>query len=244
MGLLTRFGVGSATVDTVLETQTVRPGDRVAARIEIEGGDDDQDVDAVELAVLTRYRLAPDADGSYRNVAIAETELTDGFAIEAGEQRTIDVGAVEIPEATPPTLGTARVWVATGLDVDWSLDPTDEDRLEVEPGPHVAALLEAAERLDLRLHEADVVESRGIAPRGFAQQLSYRPEPEGRYAGAFESVELYPIPAEDGLELLVEVDRPGLTPLGTDETHYRTSVDATDPEAVAAELAALIDEGC
>ena len=57
MGLLNRIGIGSAEIDTILDTETVQPGDSVPARIEIEGGSDDQEVDEIDLAIVTRYEI-------------------------------------------------------------------------------------------------------------------------------------------------------------------------------------------
>lgn len=57
---LSRIGIGNAAVDTVLHSETVRPGESVGAHVEVEGGSSDQDVDEIDLAVMTRYEVETD----------------------------------------------------------------------------------------------------------------------------------------------------------------------------------------
>lgn len=242
MGLLNRIGIGSAEVDTILETQTITPGNSIPAHIEIDGGSDDQEVDDIELAVMTRYEVEGEDGTYYENVAIHETELTSGFTIEEGEQRTIDAGEIWIPESTPPTIGKTKVWVQTGLDIDWSVDPTDEDALEVQPGPYFSALLDAVEDLGFSLNEAECIRGSGIGAHGFAQEFEYLPTRGSRYADDLDEIELFPARQGDTLDVLVEVDKRGTSLLGSDESHHRISIDTTDREQIARQLATLIDE--
>jgi len=241
MGFLNRIGIGSAEVDTILETQTVQPGDSVPAHIEIEGGSDDQEVDDIELAVMTRYEVETDEGTSYKNVSITETELTNGFTVEAGEERTIDAGEIQIPPQTPPTIGKTKVWVQTGLDIDWSVDPTDEDVLTVEPGPYLSALLEAVEQLGFSLSEAENVSASGFGSSGFAQEFEYIPNARSRYAGDLDEIELFPVRKGDALEVTVEVDKSGVSLLGSDESHHKITITTTDPTQISQQISSLID---
>jgi sporulation-control protein len=240
MGILNRIGVGSAEVDTILDTQTVRPGDSVPARIEIEGGADDQEGDEIDLAIMTRYEVETEEGTSYSNAKIEQTTLTDGFTISAGEERTIDAGSIDIPESTPPTLGKTQVWVYTGLDIDWSLDPKDRDQLEVLPGPYLEALLEAVERLGFARSSVDNVEARSFGPGRFAQEFEYKPH-RGPYSGRLDEIELFPRRQGNALTVVVEVDKRGESILGSDESHHQITVSATDPAAIERQLSGLID---
>jgi len=242
MGILNRIGIGSAEVDTILERETVEPGDQVPAHIEIEGGSDDQTIDEIELAVMTRYEVETDDGSSYRNVAINETDLTDGFTIEAGAERTMEAGSIEIPHTTPPTLGKTRVWVYTGLDIDWSVDPTDKDHLEVEPGPYYEALLEGIQQLGFTQHTVDNVHAPSFGPGKFAQEFEFKPERGGRYAGKLDEIEVFPVRTADGLDAVVEVDKRGSSLFGSDESHHRITIETTDSGQIERDLATLIDE--
>ncbi len=240
MGLLNRIGIGSAEIDTILETETVQPGDSITARIEIEGGSDDQEVDEIDLAIMTRYEVETDEGSSYSTGKITETELTDGFTINAGEERTIDPGSIQIPESTPPTIGKTQVWVYTGLDINLSVDPKDKDYLEVLPGPYMEALLEAVENLGFRRSSADNVKSRSFGPGKFAQEFEYKPH-SGPYSSRLDEIELFPVRQGERLEVVVEVDKRGGSLFGTDESHHRITIDTTDTEHIKQQLTDLID---
>jgi sporulation-control protein len=242
MGFLSRIGIGSAEVDTVLERERVQPGDSIPAHIEIEGGSEDQEVDEIELAVMTRYEIETDDGTSYRNVAIHETELTDGFTISEGEERTMDAGEIRVPESTPPTVGKTQVWIYTGLDIDWSVDPKDKDYLEVEPGPYVSAMMDAVEGLGFRLKEVENVKASRFGPHEFAQEYEYRPTSGSRYAHDLDEIELFPTRTGDGLDVVVEVDKRGESLFGRDESHHRITVDTTDVDRIERQISGLIDE--
>lgn len=241
MGLFNRLGIGSAEVDTILETETVQPGDSVPARIEIGGGSDDQEVGGIDLAIMTRYEIETDEGSSYSTGKISETELTDGLTISAGEERTIDAGSIHVPESTPPTIGKTQVWVYTGLDIDWSVDPTDKDHLEVLPGPYLEALLGVVEDLGFSRSSVDNVEAPSFGPGEFAQEFEYKPH-SGPYSGELDEIELFPTRHGDRLEVVVEVDKSGLSIFGSDESHHRITIDTTDPERIEGQLTDLIDE--
>jgi sporulation-control protein len=241
MGILSRVGIGSATVDTILERDTVQPGDSIDAHIEIEGGSDDQEVEELELAVATAYQV-PDGDDdvSYRTAEISEMELTDGFTIEAGEERTMDVPPIEIPVTTPATIDQTQVWIQTGLEIDWSVDPTDEDHLQVEPGPYLDALLEAIEDLGFRFEMADNVRS-SFGPHEFAQFFEYE-DYGGTPWNGLDDIEFFVSPAADHLDVQVDVEASGLSLFGSDEQRAQFTVTSTDPETVEATVRSVIDE--
>jgi len=240
MGILNRIGVGSAEVDTILETETVQPGDSVPARIEIEGGSDEQEVDDIDLAIVTRYEVETDEGSSYSTETIRKTDLTDGFTIGAGEERTVDAGEIHVPERTPPTLGKTQVWVYTGLDIDWSVDPKDKDHLKVLPGPYVEALTETVENLGFYRNSVDNVKARSFGPGTFAQEFEYKPR-DGPYRGQLDEIEVFPVRNGDQLDVVIEVDKRGTSIFGTDETHHRITIDTTDHGRIEQQLTDLID---
>jgi sporulation-control protein len=242
MGLLNKIGIGSAEVDTILETETVQPGDSVPAHIEIEGGSDDQEVDDIELAVMTRYEIETDDGTSHRNVAIHETELTNGFTIESGEQRKIDAGEVHIPPTAPPTIGKTKVWIQTGLDIDWSVDPTDQDYLSVQPGPYVSAMMEAVENLGFTLSVVENVKASGFGSSGFVQEFEYKPSHGCRYANDLDEIELFPTHQGDSLDVTVEVDKRRSSLFESDESHHQMTITATDATQISNQISRLIDQ--
>lgn len=241
MGLLSRVGIGSATVDTVLETDTVRPGDSIDAHVEIEGGSDEQEVGELELAVATAYQVPSDGDDPvYDTAEINEMELTSGFTIEPDVDRTIDVPPIEIPFTTPSTISRTEVWIQTGLEIDWSVDPTDEDQLTVEPGPYLQTLLDAIENLGLQLDLADSVKS-SFGPHEFAQFFEYE-DYGGTEWGNLDDIEFYVAPAEDQLRVQgsVESASTGLFTSGEERTEF--TVTSTDVAEVESAVRSAINE--
>ena len=54
--LLSRVGIGAATVDTRLEKAEFTPGEEVRGVVEIKGGGTDQEIEGIYLAVQTYYK--------------------------------------------------------------------------------------------------------------------------------------------------------------------------------------------
>ncbi|MFB6232809.1 MAG: sporulation protein [Haloarculaceae archaeon] len=240
MGLLSRVGIGSATVDTILETDRVQPGDAIDAHVEIEGGSEEQEVDDLEIGVATAYQVPTDDDDfTYKTAQLSETELTDGFTIEPDEQRTLDIPPIEIPETTPPTIDQTSVWVQTGLDIDWSVDPTDEDHLTVEPGPYTDALLSAIENLGLSMEMADNVKS-GFGPGQFAQFFEYENYGTAPWSN-LDDIEFFVAPRGDHLTVEVDVESRNTSLLERSEQRTNFRVDSRNADAVESTVRSVID---
>ncbi|MCV5925719.1 sporulation protein, partial [Escherichia coli] len=85
---------------------------------------------------------------------LAKWNLPYAFTIHPGEERTFDV-KLDVPWNTPVTIGDAKVWLETGLDVAMALDPTDKDILTVRPDPLMDAILSAFEAQGLRIRQVE-----------------------------------------------------------------------------------------
>jgi sporulation-control protein len=239
--VLSSLGIGSATVDTILPHSTVHPGDSLDVRVEVEGGSTDQEVDDVYFAVVTRY-VTEEGD---ETAVVARSRLTESFTIGADEEREF-AATVEIPRHTPLTLGRTEVWIETGLDIDWAVDPDDEDRIEVEADERLAAVFEALDQLGFTFHTADCTAApRSLRHAGtsFTQEFEFRAA-AGPFAGDLDELEVIPQYTDDGLVLALEVDRRGglLAEMAdADERHTRVPVDDTDPDCIAADLQDAIE---
>lgn len=240
--VLSSLGIGSATVDTILPHTTVHPGDSLDVTVEVEGGSTDQEIDDIYFAVVTRYA---DEEG-YETTAVSRSQLTESFTIDSGEAREFDA-TIEIPSHTPLTLGRTDVWIETGLDIDWAVDPDDEDRIEVEADDQLAAVFEALDQLGLTLHTAECTAApRSLRHAGtsFVQEFEFRVA-AGPFAGDLDELELIPQYTDDGLALALEVDRRGglLAEMAdADERHTRVHVSGTDTASIAEDLRTAIAE--
>jgi sporulation-control protein len=232
MGILSRFGIGSATVDLMVP-ETVGQGERVEATVAIEGGDDTQQVENV-YALL---RCETDDDSTW---TMAEfTLVEDGFTIEPDTSREFDV-TLAIPELCPPTTTSIEapdVWIDTGLDVELAVDPDDRDALDVEPGGRFGVVHEAlTDHLPFRVGPTDVVAAGG----GYASQVEYVPE-----AGDsdLQEMELVFLDADStGLHLRSDCDAAERSMFGDVEERRELTVTSTDPAEVAAQFRSMLDE--
>lgn len=201
--VLTSLGIGAATVDTVLPT-TLTAGETVDARVDVTGGNDAQEVDGIYFALATRY----ETDDSRRTGKIDTFRIADSFTIEPDEERTFSVD-IDVPYHAPVTNGKTSVWLDTGLDIDWAVDPDDRDPVEIEPDPLREALFDALESLGFSLRTAKCEATESLfADRRFVQELEFLPR-SGPFAGDLDELEVVTLPEGNGFDLLLEVDRRG-----------------------------------
>jgi sporulation-control protein len=239
--VLASIGIGNATVDTVLASTTVQPGQSVDAEIRVEGGSADQSVDRIELDVETQYAT----DDGYKEVTVERLTLSDGFEIEAGES-DVYTTTIDVPYATPVTLGRVKVWVETELEIAMAVDPEDRDPLDVQPTPRMQATFDAMEGLGFSFRSAECEADpygRYTTGGAFVQEFEFRPS-GGPFAGRVDEVELVCRPGPDELALYVEVDRRGglLSELAdADERKTSLSVDSADGAAIRDRLEEAIE---
>ncbi|GAB3674191.1 sporulation protein [Halopiger thermotolerans] len=240
--VLASIGIGNATVDTVLPTETVRPGETIDADVHITGGNAEQEVGAIRFELETRYLT----DDGYREADIDRFTLTEGLTIEPDREETRSV-SIDVPYETPVTVGGVDVWIETELDIDLAVDPEDQDYLEVRPTPRLQTVFDAMDDLGFSLRTAECEADpygRYAGGRRFIQEFEFDAT-GGRFRGQLDEVELVAQPGPDELELFVEIDRRGglLSEMAdTDERKTRTTIRSTDREAVRDEVAALIEK--
>jgi sporulation-control protein len=204
--VLASIGIGNATVDTVLPSTTVTPGETVEAEIHVAGGSAAQEISAIDLELETKYAT----DDGYREATIDRLRLTESLTVEPDQQETLTTD-LEIPYHTPVTLGRADVWVETELEIDLAVDPEDRDHLDVRPTPRMQAVFDAAEELGLTFRSADLEADqygRYVGRRSFVQEFEFRPQ-SGPFTGDLDELELVTVPGPDELTVYVEVDRRG-----------------------------------
>lgn len=240
--ILASIGIGAATVDTVLPSTTVTPGETVAAAININGGSTEQEINAIDLELQTRYQT----DEGYAEGMVDRLRLSDGLTIEPGqdEQRTTPI---EIPYHTPVTIGRVEVWIETELEIDLAVDPEDTDHLTVQPTPRMQALFDAAEEIGFTLRSSECNADpfgRYTTTRSFVQEFEFRPQ-SGPFVGALDEIELICQPSPDELSVFVEVDRRGgifSEMTDTDERHTQFTVNKPSPDRIATQLSEQIEQ--
>jgi sporulation-control protein len=233
--LLSSIGIGAATVDTILPQADVRPGGAVDLTVDLVGGDAAQRIDGLY------FTLKAEADGD--EWTVGRYEFDDGFTIQPGETRTEEL-SVTVPPWTPVTRGGPRVWLETGVDIDWAVDPTDSDDVTVVPGDFVAALFDACDDLGFSFVSSTVAETPWLDDRPFAQRLVF--SPGERFERDVSALVLTTIPRTDDLRLYIEVERRDevAAAVGQDFNEQELSVTVTyaNPEMIARRITSTIDQ--
>lgn len=249
--MLASVGIGAAQVDLMLHQDEVNAGDMISGVVRIQGGRVDQQIDDVYAFVMTRYLKEQNDTKIQVEAAVAKFQLTGKFTVEAEQVYEFPV-SFELPAITPVTRGRTPVWIQTGLDIKEAIDPKDTDQLQVSPHPHSAVILEAVEELGFRLREVTCQHAPTYGRMNglpFVQEFEF--VPTSQFRGQLDELEIIFFPDENGVELLLQIDRKarGLAGLfaeatGMDENFVKVRFDrnqlASGTNYVAGELAELI----
>lgn len=240
--ILASVGIGNASVDTVLPSTTVTPGQTIDAEIHVSGGSVEQEVSAIDLELETRYAT----EDGYREATIDKLRLAEGLTIQPDEDEVVET-TIDIPYTTPVTLGNVDVWVETELEIDMAVDPEDKDYLDVQPTARMQAVFDAAEELGFSFRSAECEADpygRYTSGRPFVQEFEFRPQ-SGQFVGDLDEIELVFVPSAEQLTVYLEVDRRGglLSEL-TDTDERKTQFVVTDASAseVTEKLRSVIEQ--
>lgn len=212
--LLATIGIGGAKVDTILTTEIVSPGDTISANIVVVGGDSEQEISGLDLALMTRVKVERDDTEMMLNKSLAHWHIADKFVIQPGEVKEIPFTGT-LPHETPISANEARnnqtrVWIATGLNIDMAIDASDKDPLHVVATSTQGKVLQAMDDCGYSLVKADVEEGqlRGngfVSTTGCYQELEFRPNKFALFG--LNEVEISFVPTPDQTHILLELDR-------------------------------------
>ncbi|MEZ9710917.1 sporulation protein [Vibrio breoganii] len=211
---LASLGIGSAKVDSVLQQETLIPGDPVRVVIHVYGGATEQHIDHIDLKLCCRYitereERQPHSEGALKrrmpqNYVLDKWELPYSFTIHPSEERTFEI-ELTVPFNTPLTIGDSKVWLETALDIDLAIDPTDKDMLTVRPDPVMDKIFSELEELGLRIRQVECEAAKGFE-MPFVQEFEFVPT-TGLFHGTWREVEIIAYRDEQHLQLWFEIDR-------------------------------------
>ncbi|MBE1579825.1 sporulation protein [Amycolatopsis roodepoortensis] len=213
--MLSAFGVGGPSVDTVLDSPHAVPGEVITGQVRIQGGSSDAQIEEILLSLVTRVEVER---GDHERAGTAEfLRVSAGSKVKvtAGQLTTVPF-RIALPWETPISAVGGRelpgmvVGVRTELVIAGAPDKGDLDPVLVGPLESQDRVLEAFGELGFSFRSADVEAGRlhGVRQElGFFQEIEFFPP--SRYAGRVSQVELTFVASPDDLVVVLEADRRG-----------------------------------
>ncbi|ROS40456.1 sporulation protein [Amycolatopsis thermoflava] len=244
--MLSAFGVGGPSVDTVLDSPHAVPGGVVTGQVRIQGGSADAAIDQVVLSLVTRVEIE---HGGHESAATGEFHrqlVQQGVRVPSGQLVTVPF-ELRLPWETPITavgdslLHGMAVGVRTELVISGAPDKGDLDPVHVHPLPSQDRVLDAFGQLGFRFRNADVEAGHLYGVRqelGFYQELEFFPPAE--FAGRINEVELTFVAGPHDLAVVLEADRRGRFMQAGGDSFGRFQMSHQDAEN--ADWAALIGQ--
>lgn len=205
--ILASFGIGAAKVDARLSNNTVLAGEELTGEIHIQGGSVEQSISQIYMYLSTYYhREVNDTDTLHKEV-LASYRVSDTLLINPGEKKILPF-QLQVPYHTPISIGKQKVYLSTGLDIERAIDPKDLDPVQVSPDPLMSEVIRQVESLGFN-HSYDsgickhVKHIHRAVP--FVQEFEFKPT--GTYLHALDELELIFDVHEEGLDVLMQVDK-------------------------------------
>ncbi|MFC4856518.1 sporulation protein [Actinophytocola glycyrrhizae] len=213
--MLSAFGVGGPSVDTVLDSATASAGEVIRGQVKIQGGSNDAVIDQVVLSLVTRVEVEHGGGEAHGTGEFFRLVVQRDVRVPAGERLDIPF-QLSLPWETPVTavgdvaLPGMVVGVRTELVIKGAPDKGDLDPVLVRPLPSQDRVLEAFGELGATFRSADVEIGRIAAvPQelGFYQEIEFFPPPQ--FAGRLNQVELTFVTSHSDLWVVLEADKRG-----------------------------------
>lgn len=246
--VLASVGIGSAKVDTKLETDIVTPGGQIKGVVDILGGNTAQQIDDIYLILKTKYVKESNDKKYHVTGVIDQFRLVGSLVLGKNERKTIPF-SFQLPLDTPISMGRTQVWIETGLDIKNSVDPTDKDYVRVVPNEMMESVFLAVNNLGFRLREAECEQAPYRIRRRlpFIQEFEFVPS-SGPFRGRLDELEITFFPkSTEEIEILMQVDRRvrGLSSLfsealNLDESNIRFTVRRSELSMIQQKIQSII----
>lgn len=231
--MLSSFGIGGPSVDTVLDSAQAVPGQLITGQVHVRGGHAETEIGQVVLSAVTRVEHtgfgvgAGDADAA----ELVRVVLRQGLRVPAGERVSIPF-QLPLPWETPITavdgvaLPGMSVGVRTELVVAGAPGQGDRASVLIGPLPSQNAVLDAIGQLGFSFRAASVASGRlpGVSQEsGLRQELAFFPP--AQFAGRVNQVVLTFLADQQELRVILAADgRPGgFAPTGDPSGQLRLS---------------------
>ena len=215
--ILASVGIGKAKIDTILLEDQLRAGQDFNIEILIKGGDVEQHLNGIELAVMasakTESSIGKEEVEYNKSVVLQKWQHDLNLTIEPGQTISKQVTLRLHPEIPATNLfgnQVGKVWLQTGLDIKNGIDGSDKDPLNILPSATQLAVLEVVSQSGYYLFKADI-ESGQVRARDFISHLpcyqEYEFKPESRSLFGAKELEVTFVDNGQHTGVLIEIDR-------------------------------------
>lgn len=208
--MLSAFGVGGPSVDTVLDSPHAVPGQVITGQVRIQGGSADAEIGQVVLTLVTAVKTP---HGHNPHTEFHRLVVDQNVRVTAGQPLTLPF-RLPLPFETPITavgnnpLPGVTVGVRTDLVISGAPDKGDLDPVLVHPLPSQDRVLDAFGELGFQFRKADV-EAGHL--HGVRQELPFFQEieffPPAQFAHTVNEVELTFVADPTHLHVILEADK-------------------------------------
>lgn len=244
--LKAKFGSGGAKVETILDNETVQPGGTITGRVEVRGGEVEQNLRGIRVGLSAIVEVEGEDSEWESSTTFNEIEVSGPLDVGPGSQQDVPF-QITVPVEVPPNvaggrnLGKIRLAVATILDIEKAVDAKDNDPIRVMALPAQEATLNAMESLGFSFKGADL--EKGKVP---GSTLGFYGEYEFGAHGTgfrFNEAELTFVTRATDLDVILEVDKKGgFFTEGHDAIRsFQLSHHDTDVNAIANRLRGVFD---
>lgn len=206
--MLTRIGIGSVKVDTILEKEQLVVGEEIKGVVQITGGSLSQVIDGIHLTLSTEFTREVKGKKIHTRFDLHRERISKKITITAYEIKEIPF-TFPVPMDTPITLGRKLVWLHTDLDIKNAVHPKDDDYIEVLPNTLMNQVLKGLKNIGFRLEQVELEEASYHFKKRlpFAQAFKLIPT-DRQFLKKLEELEVMFIPtSSDRVEVIMEIDR-------------------------------------
>ena len=191
--VLAKLGVGSATVNLLLNRDEYTLGDTVEGQILVEGGTVEQHINKIDVDLVMSVR----AKERVFSHPVETASFHTPFRVAPSEKKVLPF-TFALPNNLPVSGNAVRYDFVTRLDIADGVDHSDRDPVRILPPERLNRVLRALGRLGFR----EKHDSRSFD--GYVQEFEFFPTDFMRER--IEELEFVAALEEDGIRLLLEVD--------------------------------------
>ncbi|MFU8849740.1 sporulation protein [Micromonospora sp. SL1-18] len=213
--MLSAFGVGGPSVDTVLANPNTRPGLTLDGHVNLVGGDAPASIEQISVGLVTRVEV--ESGGAEHAGLVEFHRLPVSGRLELAPKQQLAIPfKLAVPWETPVTdvygqrLHGMTMGLRTEVAVARAVDKSDLDHVAVHPLPIHERILEAFQALGFGFKHADLERGHlyGVQQTlPFYQEIEFFAAPQ--YAQVVNEVELTFVTSQQGVDVILECDKRG-----------------------------------